>query len=431
MASATEERVTFRAVLSRPDFFRLWLSQAVSALGDRLTQVALFIYILELADGSAAAVGIFLACQALPLILFGPVAGVFVDRWDKRRTMVLCDIIRAAIIITVPFLGDARLVYLMAFLMASVSTVFNPSIMATVPELLGRRQEILVANSLTYSTKFFTDILGFTLAATIVLATGLKAAFIIDAITFLISGVLILRIRTKIAVPPKRRLDLTGVWDDLQAGIRYHRENPVVLSLLISFSFGVLAMGGLNALLLVAIDRLLAVDRFWYGYLLAVQGVSMFSTTLAIGRWCQKVPKPLLILPGFLGTGLCAIGLSVTTSLVPAFAIYAIMGVANAAFLVPSVTWVQEIVPFQFRGRVMSLRMMVLNLAAACSSVVIGRLGDSWGVTPAMAAVGLLLVLTAFGSIALPGFKLLPTRPRPVVPTPAQGGGIPGGSPEA
>ena len=430
MASASEERVSFKEVLSRPDFCSLWLSQAVSALGDRLTQVALFIFILELAGGSATAVGIFLACQALPLILFGPVAGVFVDRWDKRRTMVLCDIIRASIIITVPFLGDARLVYVAAFLMASVSTVFSPSIMATIPELLGRRQEILVANSLVYSTKFFTDILGFTLAATIVLATGLKAAFVIDAFTFLVSAALILRIATKITVPPKRSLDLSGVWEDLRAGIRYHRENPVVLSLLISFGFGVLAMGGLNALLLVAIDRLLEVERFWYGYLLAVQGVTMFATTLVIGRWCQKVPRPLLILPGFLGTGLCALALSITTSLVPAFAIYAVLGVANAAFLVPSVTWVQEVVPFQFRGRVMAIRMMVLNLAAACSSVITGRLGDAWGVTPAMATVGILLVLTAFGSAVLPGFRLIPDR-RPPAPAPAGSGGIPGGSPEA
>lgn len=405
-----EDRVDFKTVLGRKDFFRLWLSQAVSLLGDRLTQVALFIFILELAHGSAAAVGVFLACQALPLIIFGPLAGVFVDRWDKRRTMVVCDVVRAVIIAVVPLLGDARLVYVMAFLMATVSTLFNPAIMATTPELLGQREEILVANSLMYSTKFLTDIIGFTLAATIVLAIGVKAAFILDALTFLASAALIMLIQKRFPAPKRKTLDFTGVWEDLGAGIRYHRQNPVVLSLLISFSLGVLAMGGLNTLLLVAVDRLLAVERFWYGYLLAVQGVTMFATTLAIGKWAQKVPRPVLILPGFLVTGLCAVALSVTRDLGLAFVIYAVIGVANSLFLVPSVAWIQEVVPFEFRGRVMALRMMVLNLAAVCSYIITGRLGDTLGVTPAMAGVGLLLVFTAIVSAALPGFRLTPTR---------------------
>lgn len=432
MASASEERVSFREVLSRPDFCRLWISQATSALGDRLTQIALAVFIMALSEGSAFAVGTFLACQALPLIVFGPLAGVLVDRWDKRRTMVVCDIIRAIIIASVPFLGDARLVYVAVFLLALVSTVFGPSIMATVPELLGRRQEILVANSLMYSTKFLTDILGFTLAATIIVATGPKLAFLMDGFTFLISAALIMRITTVIAIPPAKKLNLAGVWDDLRAGIGYHRDNPAVLSLLICFSVGVLAMGGMNALLIVAIDRLVGAGDFWYGYLMAVQGVTMFSTTLAIARWCQKVPRQMLILPGFFLTGLCALALSINTSLELSFVIYAFLGVANTAFLVPSIAWIQELVPFQFRGRVTALRNMVLNLAAVGSYLVFGWLADlpDWGVTPAMAITGLLLILTAIGSLALPGFRI--TAGRRPAPSVSQGhGGIPGGSPEA
>lgn len=398
--------VRYRDVLGRSDFFRVWSAQAVSYIGDRLTQVALFIYILQLAGGSAAAVGYFMACQALPIILLGPVAGVLADRWDKRKTMVACDIARAAIILTVPFLGDARLVYLIGFLMASVSTLFTPAMQASVPELLGRREEIMVANSLLYSTKFFTDILGFTLAGAVVAVTGVKIAFIIDAFTFLISALFLVRLTTNLVVTRERLRSLAGVWKDLIEGIRYHQANPVVLSLLISFSLGVLAMGGLNALLLIAVDRLLSVDRFWYGYLLGVQGVTMFSTTMALGKWATRVPKPYLILPGFLGTGLCAVALSVTRSLPLAFGIYGVLGVANAVFLVPSLSWVQEVVPFEFRGRVMALRSMALNLVALVSYVAAGSLADRLGVTPVMAGVGWFLVFTAVVSLGLPGFKV-------------------------
>lgn len=403
-------RVSYRAVLGRPDFFRLWLSQAVSYVGDRLTQVALFIYILQLADGSAAAVGYFMACQALPIILLGPVAGVLADRWDKRRTMVACDLVRAAIMLTVPFLGDARLVYVIGFLMASVSTLFTPAMQASVPELLGRREEIMVANSLLYSTKFFTDILGFTLAGAVVAFTGVKVAFVVDSLTFLVSALFLVRLTTGLAGRERLR-SLSGVWADLVAGIRYHRANPVVLSLLVSFSLGVLAMGGLNTLLLIAVDRLLGVERFWYGYLLAVQGVTMFLTTMALGKWATRVPKPYLILPGFLGTGLCAVALSVTRALPLAFPIYAVLGVANAVFLVPSVSWVQEVVPFEFRGRVMALRSMSLNLVALVSYVSAGTLADRLGVTPVMAGVGWFLVFTALVSLTLPGFRVVRRPP--------------------
>jgi len=409
-------RVTFSSVLARKDFFRLWLSQGVSLIGDRLTQVALYIYILQLAEGSAAAVGWVMACQALPLILFGPVAGVLVDRWDKRTTLVVSDLLRALIIAVVPLLGDARLVYLIGFLMATVSTVFSPALQATVPELLGRRDEIMVANSLLYSTKFFTDILGFTLAGTIVLATGARVAFLVDSATFVVSALLLVGLSKRFKTASKR-FNLAGFWDDLKAGVRYHRENPVVLSLLILFIPGVLAFGGLNALLLVAIDRVLVVDRFWYGYLLATQGVTMFATAVALGKWAQETPKQWLILGGFLVTGLCALALSVTTHLPLAFVVYAVLGIANSIFLVPSISWVQELVPFEIRGRVMALRMMALNLSATCSYVVAGSLADSFGVTPVMAATGLLLVVTAIGATSLPGLGLARKEgagPRPV-----------------
>ncbi|RJQ10858.1 MAG: MFS transporter [Bacillota bacterium] len=405
MAAGGQDHVNFRTVLSRRDFFRVWLSQAVSYLGDRLTQVALTIYVLRLSEGSATAIGVFLLAQSVPVIVLGPFAGVLVDRWDKRRTMVACDVARAAIIACAPFLGDARLLYLIAFLMSAVSTVFTPALQASVPELLGRREEILVANSLLYSTKYFTDLLGFSLAGAVVMAAGLDAAFFIDSFTFMLSALFIIGVSKVLVAGTPKRITPAGVWEDLKAGIRYHGSNPVVLSLLVSFGLGVLAMGGLNTLLIVAVERLLGVGEYWWGFLLSVQAVFMFAATAATGRWGQKVPRPLLIVPGFLGIGLCAIALSVTRSLPLAFVVYAVLGVANALFLVPSVTWIQEVVPFELRGRVLGLRGMVLNLSAIISYAVAGPLGDILGVTPVMAGIGAFLCLAAVFSATLPGFR--------------------------
>lgn len=403
--TAGTDRVTFRRVLQRPDYRRVWVSQSISYVGDRFTQVALMIYVLDLAKGSATAVGLALVAQSVPVIVLGLFAGVFVDRWDKRATMVVCDLLRAAIIAVAPFVHDPSDIYIIAFCMSAVTAVFEPALRASVPELLGDRNEIIVANSLMYSTKYFTDILGFALAGIAVASIGVKAAFLIDAASFLASAAFLIRIRRKLAAGEPRPVTLRGVWNDLADGIRYHGRNHVVLSLLISFSFGVLAMGGLNTLLVVAVGRLLGVGEFWWSFLLATQAVAMFVSAAALGRYGQKVPRPYLILPGFFGIGLAGLGLALCHSLPVAFGLYALLGLANTVFIVPSMTWIQEVVPFEFRGRVFGLRGVVLNLANIISCCLAGPLGDSTGVTPVLVGIGGLLCLTGALSAFLPGFR--------------------------
>jgi DHA3 family macrolide efflux protein-like MFS transporter len=413
-------RVTFALVLSRRDYFRVWLSQGISYIGDRLTQVALFVYIIQIADGSAMAVGLSMIAQSAPVVLFGLVAGVFVDRWDKKKTMVICDLLRAGIIATAPLTDNPLVICLIAFLMSAVTSVFSPALQAATPELLGDRREILVANSLMYSTKFLTDILGFSVAA-VVVAMGVKVAFVIDAASFLLSALLLVGVKRRLGVEKPEPVTLAGVWSDFVAGFRYHRQNVIVLSLLISFSLGVLAMGGLNAMLLLAVQQVLHAKMYWWSLFLAVQAVAMFATAAAIGRWGHKVPKPHLILLGFLGVGFCAIGLAVTRVVPLAFVLYALMGAANSLFLVPSIAWTQELVPFEYRGRVFSLRGMVLNLAAIISYGATGVLGDAIGVAPVLSGVGAALCLTTIISAFLPGFRETLVARRPASPaSPAQ-----------
>jgi len=414
-AATPQERVTFRRVISRRDYRRVWLSQGISYIGDRFTQVALMIYVLDLAEGSAAAVGYLLVAQSVPVIVLGLLAGVFVDRWDKRKTMVVCDILRAAVIATAPFVSDPLYIYVIAFLMSAVTAVFGPALQASVPELLEDRSEILVANSVMYSTKYFTDILGFSLAGVTVAVIGVKSAFLVDAVSFVASAALLVGIGKRLVAGAPRPVTLRGVWTDLAAGLRYHRQNVVVLSLLVSFWVGVLAMGGLNTLLVVGVKRLLQVSEYWWSFLLAVQAGTMFTAAAALGRWGQKVPRPFLILPGFLGIGAVSIGLALTHSLPVAFVLYGLLGVANTAFLVPSMTWIQEVVPFEFRGRVFSLRGVALNTANIISCSVAGPLGDSVGVTPILLGTGTILCLTGLLSSFLPGFREA-FRRKPVAP---------------
>lgn len=438
---AEGSKTGFRSVLRHRDFRLIWTAQAGSYIGDRLEEVAFWLLAMRLANGSAAAVSLVLIASRLPHIIFGPLAGVMVDRWDKRRAMVACDLIRAGIILTAPFIARAELVYVLAFLMATVSAFFEPAIFSAVPETLTGKEEIVTANSLSYSTKFLTDLAGYAAASVVVGAIGLGPAFFIDSFSFVFSAALISRVVTRLAparptagaeeaaataatadaaaaptaVPaaaPARPTFLSELLD----GLRYHRANPTVLSLLVSTSLGLVAVGGINTLLVVAVPHLLGVPDHWLGYFVAVQAVGMTAVALALQPLIRIFNKARLVVLGFLVGGLSIIALAYTRDVATGFAIYFVMGLANTAFMAPVIVWAQEIVPFQYRGRVMALRLTALNLIFAVSAPAFGVLADHLGIVPVLAAAGGVMVLAGIISAFLPGFRALCFPPPPPGP---------------
>lgn len=416
-----QSRVGFLQVIRRRDFRLIWIAQAGSYIGDRLEEVAFWILIMRLANGSAAAVSFVLIASRLPRVILGPIAGVLVDRWDKRRAMVACDLLRALVILTVPFIPRAEYVYLAAFLMASVATFFDPAVLSAVPETLADREEIVVANSISYSTKYITDLAGFAAAALVVGLIGLAPAFYIDSISFLFSAILISRVVSRLAptaAPAPSAAPAAGQGSpgnggrsnfaaQLADGFRYHRANPTVLSLLISTSLALVAIGGINTLLVVAVPRLLGVPDHWLGYYVAVQAVGMFGVALALQPLTRLFNKARLIVLGYLLGGLAIVALAWNHSVWLGFVIFFVMGLANTAFMAPAITWVQEITPFEYRGRVMALRLTALNLIFAISAPSFGELADHLGLAPVLAAAGIVMVVAGVVSAFLPGFREL------------------------
>ncbi len=150
MTSTTTPAVGVRDLLRIHDFRRIWGAQAISDIGDGLTNLTLFIVVLGL-TGSTAAIALVAIALAVPMILVGPIAGVFVDRWDRRRVMLVSDLLRAAIVLgfIVAVAADQLwLLYLLAVAHATVGTFFTPARMALLP-LVVPEEGLLAANSLT------------------------------------------------------------------------------------------------------------------------------------------------------------------------------------------------------------------------------------------------------------------------------------------
>ena len=184
-------------------FSALWTGQLVSLIGDRVHQVALATLVL-VATNSPLAVGAVFLISTLPNLLFGPIAGTLVDRWDRREVMVVSDLLRAGLVLLIPIAAvtDLVLVYPLVFLVTTISIFFRPAKAAIVPRLVGGA-DLVAANSALSIAETFADIGGFALAGLFVALLGsqLPLAFWVDAATYVASAVLI----ATIAVAPLRQ----------------------------------------------------------------------------------------------------------------------------------------------------------------------------------------------------------------------------------
>ncbi|MFA7114014.1 MAG: MFS transporter, partial [Candidatus Omnitrophota bacterium] len=188
-------------LLKKRNFFCLWFGQIISQFGDRLTQIAL-IGLVSKATTSSTNLAFMLSMTIIPVFLFSPVAGVYVDRWDNRKTMYISDFIRGIIILLIPIIFEwtkcMPLIYIVIFFAFSVGRFFIPAKMALVPKLV-EKKELFAANSLISITATVAAILGIGVGGVIVETWGADISFFIDSGTFFLSAISIIFIPITVA----------------------------------------------------------------------------------------------------------------------------------------------------------------------------------------------------------------------------------------
>jgi MFS family permease len=194
--------VTYRQLLKEnPDFRRLWTGQVVSEIGDWLNNIAVLALAVQAAGAGrqGRALAIYAIARHLPLFLFGPIAGVVVDRMERRRVMILADITRALLALGFLLAGTFAalpVIYTVGATLFAVSAFFNAAKRASIPTLVQNGDELLAANSLSASTTAATIAIGSALGGMVATFIGRNTVFILNALTFLLSAEMIRRIRT-------------------------------------------------------------------------------------------------------------------------------------------------------------------------------------------------------------------------------------------
>ncbi len=392
-------------------FSAFWLGQTLSMFGDRLHQVALGVMVLSVTDSVLATALVFLTAM-LPNLVVGPIAGTFVDRWDQKRVMVLSDVIRAALVLAIPAAAsvDIALVYPLVFAITAVSLFFRPAKAAVVPRIV-RREDLLAANSATWTGETMADILGYPLAGLFVGVLGgqLELAFWVDGATYLVSGLLI----ASITIPPAVRLGsdrafgaLRTFTTEMKDGWRVLRGDPALFQNTIVSTFAQLSIGASIALVAVfardALEGGLSGWELRFAALETAIGAGNLIGGVAVGLIGARFGKGRMVVAGFMLMGISTMILGFTGNLLVALTAAVGIGIGNLVYVIPSQTLFAERTPEGFMGRVVAFRSTLVFSAMMGAMAVAGVAAEILPVGLVIAAAGAITVASAVVAWTLP-----------------------------
>lgn len=372
------------------NFRLLYIGQTISQLGDWFNAVAVFALLLDL-TGSATAVAWMMIVQFLPVAIIGPMAGVVVDRVNRRRLMIVTDVLRGCLIFTLLFIRRPDQVWIAYVVMAvavGAQAFFEPARTATIPNVTSP-SELLPANALSSASWSAMLALGASIGGLVTALFGRNVAFIVNALSFFASAFFIARTRydaTPQATPRSEGfLAVSGI-TDLVEGIRYVRQRSHVAALMLVKTGWGLA-GGVLLLLTIFGQRVFPLAggaAAGIGVLYAARGVGASLGPIAL-RWIiGQEPRWLRrsIGPAYFIVGVFYIALAWAPTLWVAALCVLCAHFGGSILWVFSTVLLQLEVPDRFRGRVFATELALVTLMSSASSYMTGRQLDRAGWSP-------------------------------------------------
>jgi MFS family permease len=402
--------VSYISILRHNRNFRLlYIGQTISQLGDWFNAVAVYALLLDL-TGSATAVAWMMIVQFLPVAVFGPLAGVIVDRVNRRRLMIATDLLRGGLILTLLLIRRPDQVWIAYVVMAfavGAQAFFEPARTATIPNVTAP-EDLLAANALSSATWAAMLALGASIGGVVTALAGRNVAFVVNALSFFASAYFLAQTRydaTPAAVArPKGFLALSGI-GDLVEGIRYVRQRSHVAALMFVKTGWGLA-GGVLLLLTIFGQRVFPLaggSAGGIGVLYAARGIGAGLGPIAL-RWIiGQQPHRLrqAIGPAFFTVGAFYVALAWAPSLWVAALCVLCAHFGGSILWVFSTVLLQMEVPDRFRGRVFATELALVTLMSSASSYWTGHQLDRAGWSPRTLAFALGLMFCVPGGLWL------------------------------
>ena len=378
-------------MLVNRDYAKLWYGQAVSAIGDTVFGTTLVLWVSQvLARGSpwapAAVSGILVAAGAA-VALVGPVAGVFVDRWNLKSTMMRTEVIRAVMVaaLTVLSLVPVRdlpvglwlaAVYLVVFALNATGQFFNPARFATTGDVVQGEENRVRAAGLAEATTSAAGIIGPPIAALLLVTVGFQWALAANAASYVVSylAIRMLRLAPGSRPPGPAETARASLHADFSFGLRLFARNRFLVTLLTVTVICQCGTGAISALNVFFVTRNLHASSRLFGLAETAVGVGFIVGALAAGRMVRWIGARALTWSGLLATGVLAAGYALQRSFPAGLVMLAIYAMPIAMLNTAVAPLLLEAAPREYLGRVMAVFMPVNQLASMCSVVICGWL---------------------------------------------------------
>ena len=407
----------FTEVLKNRSFSFLWVGQIISQLGDRLDQMALIGFIYLRAPGSSIEIAKILSFTIIPVFLIGPLAGVYVDRWDRRRTMYICDLLRAGLVLTIPaflfYTKNLLPIYLVIFTVFCIGRFFVPAKLAIIPDLVDTK-DLLIANSLVNITGMIAAIVGFGISGILVEWLGAKSGFYLDSLSFLISGSLIFFITCRAAgncaARPRDQYGIKAVsreivdvirksvFQEIKEGTLYFLKNKDI-----RFAAGVIfilwsALGAVYAVSIAFVQKTLQSATKDLGLLAMLLGLGLFLGSLVYGRFGQRLSHYKTIFVSLILSGVMLMVFAFGISHFPHFFVAAglaiLLGLVISPIMIASNTIIHNASSNDMMGKIFSSLEIVMHLGFIIFMFISSFLAERFSHSIILIIVGYIIILS-------------------------------------
>ncbi|MBP0022287.1 MAG: MFS transporter [Cyanobacteria bacterium SBLK] len=410
-------------VLKNPRFLILWFGQIFSQLADKVYIVLMVALVSTHFHVSESHIGTWVSAISIaltiPAILFGSLAGVFVDRWFKKDILVTSNILRGIFVLAIPpllwFSADWGnlwgvpwgfcLLLLVTFLVSTFTQFFAPAEQVTIP-LIVRRDLLIPANSIYATTIMALLIVGFAVGEPLLaLADRLLRALVptwsfgqalLVGSAYTLAGLILLFLKTGEKRESGDR-EHPHVFQDIWDGILYLRDDRRVRNALIQITSLFCIFAALTILAVPLAAAIPEINAQQFGFLLASGGIGLGLGATILGQWGQHLPRTGLSFWGFIVLALSLVGLSFSDrSLGLALLVMAACGACAATIYVPMQTTIQDQTPEDMRGKVFGLQNNAVNIALSLPLALAGVAQSLWGLRPVLWGLAAVAIATGF-----------------------------------
>jgi len=445
-ADVLEEEGALAVFKNRP-FLLLWLAQAATQIGGNMVIFGLTV-IISKATGSVSAVSALILTFLVPAVLFSAVAGVFVDRLDRRLVLIITNVLRGGAFVAVFLVGDNLiLIYLLNIFISTVTVFFAPAEAAMIPKLIPKHQ-LLAANGIFTLTLNAAFALGFALVGPLVVKiAGPQALLILVAVLYFIASVFCSTLPSYAPPTPAREAfgrktvseteqAVESIFSQLHEGLDYIRRHREIRWSLIYLGVAASLVGVLGVLGPAFAETTLGLEEEDFVVVVLPLGIGIVMGILLLNTYGKLLPRRRVIEGGLVALGFLILAmalsgrissflaatqtatglpdLSLVTSLlsvVVAVAFFA--GIAYAFVAIPAQTQLQEDLPEDVRGRVFGVLNMLVSVASFLPILIVGPIADVIGTTLVLVIVAIAIALAGFASIFVRGsLKPAETRSR-------------------